>query len=217
LAAGKVLGEVVDKIEGKLEDKEAPTKASEDLWQGLASQAMELFQRIYNLQEKLAGHLSDFPSAAVDLVTGLLDHIFEVQVRAFNSIRIQYVRNLQASLGGATSKVEASRAALRTAVFSTIDLLGAHHFVKAYETLSAALKIVVLDWVYSNVWPPIKSGLEAIQSLIPAEIGDLGLKIEPMAWKLVVILITKGLDWALKKVFLAIENVIFSQKAEGGY
>jgi len=217
LAAGKVLGEVVDKIEAKLEDKEAADKASEDLWQGLTSQAMELFQRIYSLKDKVSSKLSDFPPDAVDVVTGLLDHIFEVQVRAFNSIRIQYVRNLKASLGDAKNKTEASRAALRTAIFSTIDLLGAHHFVKAYEALNEASKITILDWVYKNIWPPIKSGLEAIQSLIPSAVADLGLQIEPMAWKLVSILITKAIDWALKKVFLAIEKVVFTQKAEGGY
>jgi hypothetical protein len=217
LAAGKVLGEVVDKIEGKLGEADVADKASQALWEGLSSQAMELFQRIYNLSEKVSSEMSGFPEEAVSTVTGLLDHIFEVQVRAFNSIRIQYVRNLRASLAdGKDDKVAASRAALRTAVFSTIDLLGAHHFVKAYEALNAASKIIVLDWVQQNVWPPVKSGLEAIQSLIPSEISDLGLKLEPMAWKLLSILISKALDWVLKKVFLAIEKAIFTQ-SEGGY
>jgi len=64
----------------------------------------------------------------------------------------------------------------------------------------------------STVWPPIKSGLDALQSLIPEELGSMGLKLEPLVHAVIDFIINKALTWAMTKIFLAIERALFSQE-----
>jgi len=64
----------------------------------------------------------------------------------------------------------------------------------------------------STVWPAIKAGLDALQSLIPEELGSMGLKLEPLVRSVVDFIINKALTWAMTKIFLALERALFSQE-----
>jgi len=65
----------------------------------------------------------------------------------------------------------------------------------------------------NEVWPSIKAGLDALQSLIPEELGSMGLKLEPLVRAVIDFIINKGLDWVMKKIFLALERALYAQES----
>jgi len=144
LESSIVFGDVLDGVEeelGKCDNKEKVTKAidgaSHALWEkGLKKVAMTLWIRIFKLQERIASVMSSLPEEASVPLVDLLGHLFEVQLRAFNGIRVQYIRNLREGIDeikDADSAVRVSRAAFKGAVFPVINLLGYHHWMKAHE------------------------------------------------------------------------------------
>jgi hypothetical protein len=224
LESSIVFGDVLDGAEEELGkaggDKEKATKAidgaSHALWEkGLKKVAMTLWTRIFKLQERISSVMASLPDAASQPLIDLLSHIFEVQLRAFNGIRVQYVRNLREGIGeikDAESACRVSRAAFKGAVFPIINLLGYHHWIRATEKFYETAKILVMYAFNSTVWPAIKSGLDALQSLIPEELGSMGLKLEPLVRAVIDFIIDKGLTWAMNKIFLAIERLLFTQE-----
>jgi hypothetical protein len=213
---------VVDEAEDKLKaaaGDEGKVKAAIDdisacLWQkGSAAIALELFKRIWKLEEKIKSALSGLPEEGVAPLLDLLNHIFEVQLRAFNGIRVQYVRNLKesaAEIKDGDSAVATSRAAFKGALFPVLNLLAYHHWIKAHEALLESAKITVVYFFLTEAWPSVKSALDAIA--IPDICKDLGLEIEPMARGLAKMLIVALVKFIMKKVFLLLEKALFAQE-----
>jgi hypothetical protein len=222
LESGVIISGVIDGVEeslGKCGDKEAVTKAinqaSHDLWEkGTAQVAMALWTRIWKLTERINWVMSSQPADAITPLTELLSHIFEVQLRAFNGIRIQYIRNLRESIDDikdAESAVRVSRAAFKAAVFPVVNLLGYHHWLRATAAFEASVKAIIMNAFETEVWPTIKSGLDALQSCIPDALTSMGLKLEPLVRAVINFLINKALTWLIQKVFLALEKALFAQ------
>jgi len=151
----------------------------------------------------------------------LLSHIFEVQVRGFNAIRVLYTRKLKESLldsADGDSAKAASRTALRDSIFEVVGLLAIEHWVKTHEALTEAAKAYVLYRFTNEIWPSIKSALDELQSLLPSQVADAGLDIAGLALKVATIIINKGVEWGMKKVGLKLEGAIFGQEdGEGTY
>jgi len=214
---------VVDKIEeelvkhaGKAEEiKKEIASGSHQLWhEGITKVAMTLYVKIFTLQGDINSVLSGQPADAVAALTNLLSKIFEVQLRAFNGIRIAFIQNLNKTVheckDGDAVRV-AVRAAFKEAVIPVLNLLAYFHWVNAYTTFEQAAEIIVLNAFNTDVWPHVVKGLEAIQSCIPQQLQDMGLQLPPLAQKLANMLITKGVAWVFKKVMLRFEEGIFAQ------
>jgi len=213
---------VVDEAEDKLKaaaGDEAKVKAAIDdvsasLWQkGTAAIALELFKRIWKLEEKIKSSLSGLPDEAVAPLLDLLNHLFEVQLRAFNGIRVAYVRNLKESVAeikDGDSAIAASRAAFKGALFPVLNLLAYHHWIKAHAALLESAKITVIYFFVTEAWPPVKAALNAIP--IPDFLKDLGLEIEPLARGLAKMLINALVKFVMKKVFFLLEKALFTQE-----
>jgi len=142
-----------------------------------------------------------------------------VQLRAFNGIRVQYIKNLRESIDeikDADSAVATSRAAFKGAVFPVINLLGYHHWIRAHQAFDASAKALVMAAFNEHIWPSIKEGLDAIQSCIPSMLTDMGLKLEPLVRFVIDFIINKALTWIMQKVFLTLEKALFTQGG-GGY
>jgi hypothetical protein len=222
LESGIVMASVLDGVEenlGKCADKAAVTKAIDDashaLWEkGLKKVAMTLWTRIWKLQEKIASVMSSLPEEASAPLIDLLGHLFEVQLRAFNGIRIQYIRNLRESIDeikDAESATRVSRASFKGAFFPVVNLLGYHHWLRAHEAMYESVKAIVMHGFNELVWPAIAGALEPIQSCIPEELGTIGLKLEPLVRSVCDFIINKALTWIMTKIFLAIERGLFAQ------
>lgn len=230
LQAAHKLAEAVTPLEeefikaaGKKEElHKLADKASAALWQGLASEAVTLWTKIYKLTEKIDSVFSGQPDEVKQPLLDLLSHIFEVQVRGFNAIRVLYSRKLKEGLHEAKDAdgvKEVSRTALRDAIFEVVNLLASEHWVKTHEALTEAAKAYVMDRFTNEIWPGIAEGLDALQSMIPEQVASAGLDIVALALKIATILIEKGVAWGMKKVGLKLEKAIFSQEdgGEGSY
>jgi len=228
LEAGAKLAEAVTPLEGEMaaavgkkeELEKLADKASAAMWQSLADQAVGLWTKIYKLNEKVESVFSGQPDEVKAPLLDLLSHIFEVQVRGFNAIRVLYCRKLKETLGecGDGDAVKAaSRTALRDSIFEVINLLAIEHWTKTHEALTEAAKAYVMDRFTNEIWPSIKAGLDALTSLIPEEIVSAGLDISALALKVATIIIEKGVEWGMKKVGLKLEAAIFAQSESEGY
>jgi hypothetical protein len=226
-SSGHMAG-VVDGIEESLSKaagdpekiKKEIENASSVLWKdGIIKVAMTLFIKIFGLQEQIKSALGSQPEEAVTVLTDLLSHIFEVQLRAFNGIRVSFIRNLHKTLPDAkdaASVCAATRTAFRDAVFPVLNLLAYHHWTQAYIAFDQAAKIIVLNAFDTEVWPEIAKGLDAIQECIPKELQDMGLQLTPVVRSLATMLINAGVAFLFKLLFTKIEFAIFTQEA-GGY
>jgi len=206
------------KCTGKAETEKFVEGASAALWKSLADEAVGLWTKIYSLSDKVTSTFSGLPAGVTTPLLNLLSHIFEVQVRGFNSIRVRYTRKLKVSLGESKDHdgvKAASRTALRDAIFETVNILAEEHWVKTHEALTEAAKAYVCIKFTEEVWPSIKEGLDALLELIPDELKKLGLDIAGTVLKVAIIIINKGVAWAMAKIGLRMETAIFSQ--EEGY
>jgi len=224
LESSIVIAGVLDGVEeklGKCADKAAATKAIDEashaLWEsGIKKVAMTLWTRIWKLQEKIASVMSSLPEEASAPLIDLLGHLFEVQLRAFNGIRIQYIRNLRESVDeikDAESATRISRAAFKGAFFPIVNLLGYHHWLRAHEALYESARAVVMHGFNELVWPAIAGALEPIQACIPEELGTMGLKLENLVRSVCDFIINKALTWIMTKIFLAIERALYAQES----
>jgi len=196
-------------------------KASAALWQALASQAVGLWTKIYKLNDKIESVFSGQPEEVKAPLLDLLSHIFEVQVRGFNAIRVLYSQKLKEGLPEAKDAdgiKEVSRTALRDSIFEVVNLLAIEHWITTHEALTEAAKAYVMDRFVNEIWPSIKEGLDALTSLLPEQVVSAGLDIAALALKVATILIEKGVEWGMKKVGLKLESAIFNQEDSGeGY
>jgi len=108
----------------------------------------------------------------------------------------------------------ASRKALREAIFETINLLAKEHWTRLVDALTEAAKAYVTDRFVNEIWPSIKSGLDELTSLLPEEVSSLGVDIAGIVLKISLIMINKGVEWAMGKIALRMETAIFEQ--DGG-
>jgi len=222
LEAAAKLAEAVTPLEEKMvaaagkkdELEKLADEAQSVLWQTLGSQAVGLWHKIYKLNEVINSIFSEQPDTVKQPLLDLLGHIFEVQVRGFNAIRVLFHRKLKASIGNCgdgDSVKEVARTSLRDAIFEVVQLLAIDHWVKTHEALTEAAKAYVLDRFTYEVWPAIKSGLDVLTSLLPDAVQKAGLDIAGLALKVATILINKGVEWGMKKVGLKLEKAIFGQ------
>jgi hypothetical protein len=222
LEAAAKLAEAINPLEeefvkaaGKKEELDKlADKASAALWQALADQAVGLWTKIYKLSEKIESVFSGQPEEVKAPLLELLSHIFEVQVRGFNAIRVLYTRKLKESLGeagDADAIKEVSRTALRDAIFEAVNILAIEHWVETHKALTLAAKAYVLDRFTNEIWPSIKESLDTLTSMLPEQVSSAGLDIAALALKVSTIIINKGVEWAMKKVGLKLESAIFAQ------
>jgi hypothetical protein len=191
--------------------------ASAALWKALADEAVGLWTKIYSLNASVESVFSSQPEAVTTPLLDLLSHIFEVQVRGFNAIRVSFTTKLKESLDDAKDHegVQAAvRKALRDAIFENVNIMAEEHWIKTHQALTAAAKAYVIHMFTVEVWPSIKSGLDELLSLLPEELKSLGIDIAGMVLKIALILVNKGVDWAMNKIGIRLEKAIFEQ--EGG-
>jgi len=73
---------------------------------------------------------------------------------------------------------------------------------------------MILNAFNDQVWPAIKEGLDALQALIPDELASMGLQLVPLVKSVINFIINKAVTWAMKKVFLKMEELLFTQAYE---
>jgi len=191
-------------------------KASADMWKTFPDAGLLLFSQMDKLKANLRSEFSHLSAEAILPLTQVADSLYAEQMKALNSLRSQFLLGLKTKLDGDTLKSDESiqaaiRSGFRDVVFSIIHIL----VVDSWKALSANLIVSAIQQVQekfeADVWPTIASGLEAIQALIPEQVQSMGLKIEPLALNIAQLLLQKGVDYALTKLIIKLELVLFEQ------
>jgi len=189
-------------------------KASADMWKTFPDAGLLLYSKMDKLKDNVVSGLSD---DAMEPLTDIADELYAEQMKALNSLRTQFLLGLKSKFenGDVLKSDETITAAIRSGfrdiVFSIIHILVVDSWKGIAGNLIKSAIVQVKEKFEADVWPTIASGLEAIQSLIPEPVANMGLQIEPLAKSVAFILLEKGVNWALTKLIIKLELVLFEQ------
>jgi hypothetical protein len=181
-------------------------KFSSDSWSLLGDQALDLYRHSYEAEQKLEMQAdSDTPEEAMTALSHVIKFLFQQALLALNGIRVGFVRGAQGKLGD----MDALNAEFQRVVLDCMALWVSLAFREVSRAFIAAGKAMSLKLFLEEIWPPVKGGLEAIQSSLP----DVGfeLPLAKMAEKLFSIIVAKVAEMLLLKLMMAIERVSFQQ------
>jgi len=186
------------------------------MWNSFPDAGLLLFSKMDALKAHIKSEFPDVPDEALEPLTSCADELYSQQMIALNSLRVDFIKTIKAKLTGdalksADSVRDIIRATFRELVFAQIHTLALDGWKKVACNLIQSAIIQVQKKFEETVWPTIASALEAIQSLIPEQLASIGLKIEPMAHAVADIILEKGTTWALNKLVIKLELVLFEQ------
>jgi len=190
--------------------------ASAEMWKTFPDAGLLLYSKIDKLKAHIDSEFREVSDEAREPLTDIADELYNQQMKALNSLRTQFLLGLKTKLDENTLKSEEQtldviRVSFRELVFSIIHILVVDSWKGISDGLIASAIIQVKTKFEADVWPTIASGLEEVQKFIPKEVEDLGLKIEPLAKSVAMILLEKGTRWALTKLIIKLELVLFEQ------
>jgi len=190
--------------------------ASADMWKTFPDAGLSLYSKIDKLKDHINSEFRDISDEAREPLTDIADSLYNEQMKALNSLRSQFLLGLKTKLDENTLKSEEKtldviHTSFREIVFSIIHILVVDSWKGIGENLILSAIVQVQNKFESDVWPTIASGLEEVQKFIPKEVEDLGLKIEPLAKSVSFMLLEKGVRWALNKLVIKLELVLFEQ------
>jgi len=84
-------------------------------------------------------------------------------------------------------------------------------FMTGQLALTTSAKIVVVDKFMDNVWPHISGPLNELAAEMPDALKSFGLDVVSLAETIIELLIGKLVGAVMQKVFLKVEEVVFSQ------
>jgi hypothetical protein len=219
--AGQEIAPIIDKMEADLAGVAGQGDAAFDgvidgassaLWKGLGKVGLNLFSTIYRLEDRMdRGGESE---AASEPMLKFLRHMFVTQMRAFNAIRVTLVNNLRgkfAGAGDAESVKNITRNQVRNAVFEITNILVHEMFMTGSTALTNSAKVVVIDKFMDNVWPHISGPLNELAAEMPDALKSFGLDVVGLAETIIELLIGKIVGAVMNKVFLKVEEVVFTQ------
>jgi len=191
-------------------------KASADMWKTFPDAGLLLYSKMDKLKDTLKSEFNGLSEEALEPLTEIADELYAEQMKALNSLRTQFLLGLKTKLDENTLKSDeailaAIRGGFREVVFSIIHILVVDSWKGIAGNLIKSAITQVKEKFEKDVWPTIASGLEAIQSLIPDPVKSMGLQIEPLAKSVAFILLEKGVNWALTKLIIKLELVLFEQ------
>lgn len=216
--------DVREKLEEKL--KEAKGKGNEEVmkvidegsynfWNTLPEIGMNLFRDMDSLKENIKSEFSGISEDSMKPLMDVCDRLYTKQVKCFDAIRTRFVTQLKAKIGANLGSDDAVAGCIRTtyrdATMEVINIIVAESWTDVSGGIMGVAAAMVLDKFKEVVWDKVKSVLEPIQSLIPDQLAKLGLEIEPMAWSIVEIIITKASNFAVAKLVIKLEEILYNQ------
>jgi len=201
-------------------DKAAADKvidaASVAMWKTFPEAGLLLFSKVDKLKDHIQSEFRNLPDEAVSPLTDIADKLYDRQMSALNSLRTQLILGLKTKLDAETLKSEDNisnviRTSFRELTFSIIHIITVESWKGIAENIITSAIVQAKNKFDSDVWPTIASGLEEIQKLLPDEITSMGLQIEPLAKAVAMLILEKGVKWALTKFVIKLELALFEQ------
>jgi hypothetical protein len=190
--------------------------ASKEMWESFPDAGLLLFSRMDALKSHITSEFPDVCEEAIKPLTDCADELYSQQMKALNMLRTSFIKTCRAKLtGDALRNLETAngitRTVFRDTVFLVIHTLAIDSWKKVTCNLVRSAVIQVQKKFEETVWPSIASALEAIQSLIPEQLVSVGLQIEPLAHTIADMILDKATTWALNKLIIKLELVLFEQ------
>jgi hypothetical protein len=210
-----IVGELEAKLGEKKGDKDAQLKLvleySGKWWQELGNGGLAMYMAFVKLKDAINSDMSGVCEDGVKPMQDYADNLFQIQMRVLNAVRVVFTNKLVTAVNAGQDGSAAVRQAFRDASFDHIGLLVSESWVQFTSAIMASTLAQVLDKFDRDIWPSIEQPLLLLEELIPDPLKQAGLKIVPLARTIIVMLITKGVTWALTKLTLACEKGLFTQ------
>lgn len=206
-------------IGARAQGAEAINKAldhgSSELWKTMPSIGLRLFIDMHRVKGEIANTMSGVCDDGVQPLKDVADDLYALQMKAINSLRVQLINQLKAKLPAMSSSdeqvKECVRSTWRELSFQVTHVMVKEAWIKLAGAFTQSCIAQVKDKFNKDIWPTIKSALDALQSMLPSEVSDMGLDIAGLALKVVSILLEKGVTFGMTKLLLKVEVVVFSQ------
>jgi len=189
--------------------------ASRNMWKTLPNIGLNLFMDMHSLKGRIDAQLAGVCADGIKPFTDVADHLYALQMKALNSLRVQFVNQLKARLPSMSSSDDQVRECIRTTwreiTFQIIQVVVKEAWVDLCEAFTVSCIAQVKDKFNKDIWPTIAAGLAEIQALIPEALAKMGLEIAPLALSVCMIIIEKGVRFGMTKLLLKLESAIFLQ------
>jgi molybdopterin converting factor small subunit len=210
-----IVAELEVKLGEKKGDKDAQIKLVNEYsgkwWVELGEGGLAMYMAFVKLKDAINSDMSGVCEDGVKPMQDYADNLFQIQMRVVNAVRVVFTDKLKAAISGGGDGSAAVRAAFRDAAFDHIGLLVSESWIQFTAAILASTLAQVLDKFDRDIWPSIEEPLKLLEEMIPEALKSAGLKIVPLARTIIVMLITKGVTWALTKLTMACEKGLFSQ------
>jgi len=164
----------------------------------------------YRGKEFLAG--VTLSRESVEGLTAVADHMFHIQMRALNALRVKFGEAVKEKVAAAADGkgVEAAvRQTWRDVMFGYIPQIVSEGWEKMREALNNAAFQFTCDFFFQKIWPSVTEPLVKLQEMMPGPLAKLD--ILSLAQTLVEKLIEKGVNSAFGKMFDKLEKALFAQ------
>jgi hypothetical protein len=210
---------IVTELEAKLGEKKGDKDAQSKLvleysgkwWTELGNGGLQMYMAFSKLKSAINSDMSGVCDDGVQPMQDYADSLFQIQMRVVNAVRVVFTEKLNAAVLAGGDGSALIRGAFRDAAFDHIGLLVAESWVQFTAAIMASTLAQVLYKFDNDIWPSIAEPLTKLEELIPEPLKNAGLKIVPLARTIIVMLITKGVTFALTKLTMACEKGLFSQ------
>jgi len=190
--------------------------ASSNMWKTLPDACINLFRAIEQVKQRVRSEArSDgLCEEALDAMEETADHLFEVQMRALNALRVMFTNTLREDIGAAAQDNDiraAVRNAFRKNLFILANAVTTEAWTKIAEAITEVTRQCVLEVFRKDIAPAIEEPIKALADLMPEPLKQLD--VVSLAFSVCDTLITKAVKAAMTKLFLALEAKLFTQAA----
>jgi len=188
---------------------------SRELWKTMPYIGLRLYMDMYRVKGEIENAVSGVCEEGKAPLLDVADQLYALQMKAINSLRVQLINQLKAKLPSMTASDETVKECVRSTwrelSFQVSQVMVKEAWLLLATAFTTSCLAQVNDKFMKDFWPPIKEGLTALQELLPAELADMGLDIAALALKIATILMEKGVKWAMNKLLIKMEVIIFAQ------
>lgn len=188
---------------------------SSHLWKTMPSIGLQLFIDMHRVKGEISNTLSGVCATGQQPMLDVADNLYSLQMKAINSLRVQLINQLKAKLPSMSSSdehlKECVRSTWRELTFQVTHVMVKEAWVSLSGAFTASCLAQVLDKFNTEIWPTISAALQDLQAMLPAQLADMGLNIPSLGNKVVTILLEKGVTYAMTKLLIKVEHVLFTQ------
>jgi len=190
-------------------------EGNESFWKTMPRIGIQLHKDMETVKGQIKSELSKMTTEELEPLLTVADDLYKLQMRALDSVRAQVVVKLKANVnvmaGSEQELVNLLRSTFRENVFNCIQVLVSDSWISVADAINTCAIAQVTSKFDEIVWDKVSPALEALQAMLPEQVGKLGLKIEKLAHTVAEVLIAKATTFVITKLVIKLEEILFNQ------